>query len=54
MWKQLHPVAFNRDPDGFDIEFVAVLIWACEYLALVLELKHSYQVYPYLDLGIAG
>lgn len=31
----------------------AVLIWACEYLALVLELKQSYQVYPDLAMGIA-
>lgn len=24
MWKELHPVAFNRDPDGFVIEFIGV------------------------------
>lgn len=32
----------------------AVLIWAYEYLDLVLELKQSYQVYSDLAVGIAG
>lgn len=31
-----------------------VLIWACEYLVPMLELKQSYRVYSYLAMGIAG
>lgn len=30
-----------------------IFIWACDYLALVLELKQSYRVYPDLAMGIA-
>lgn len=32
----------------------ALFFWACEYLALVLELKQSYWAYPDPAIGIAG